>query len=299
MFATLPLYPYSFEILDDALPRRHRTVESWLSPSDAEIFVRDGYFCVQNAISENSIDLLRTMVDRLYEDHYPNGLTHTYSDVRFAGQYLQEPHATEVGLCELLNGPIADTVRSLIGPRIVLRAFNIRFSFPTLRSATCWHQDQRSQVSPTPPCFSEPNAITAIVHLRGDTPAAGRTVVAPGSHRWNRILGPQEQFESIDGEVELDSMPRDIVFLHGSLWHRAQNNRAAQGSRRETLLIQFAPSWARPSQHPIVNQCFVDFMNAGQRDSRLAFETLIRTLQERDATEFLEVLGIQGGPDYM
>lgn len=239
-------YDYHFDVLnpDDPMPRRH--VVSPLSPAQVEAVAKDGYALLRSFVDPQLVRAFGEIVDSIRRSVYGNSNGDTYGSGRFGGQYIRDLHAVDWAAWPLLlESGIPDLVRSLLGPRLVLRSYSARITHPDSESSTIWHADQRARVVPTPPWSSDAPSATVIVYLDAADAESGRTELVPGSHtRWQLpvedALGPEDR----GAVVTVDGRPGDLIVFHGALWHRAGPTYA--GPRR-ILNLQFAPSWSRRS----------------------------------------------------
>ncbi|MES2044592.1 MAG: phytanoyl-CoA dioxygenase family protein [Pseudomonadota bacterium] len=245
---TRPLHTYDFEISNDDLKKRHRRIESLFGEDEIAEFALEGYSYVPGLLDQQSVETYRLAVDQIRNDKYGKSLESTYSSESFAGQYLREPHLYDRRLWPLLDRrPIVDTVRSLLGPRIVMRSFSARITFGGTQAGTKWHRDQRSLVRPTPALFTEPHVVTCLIYLDDIDEACGPTFVMPRTHRGYDAPPPSSKFVSLPGERAVSPQAGSVLFLHSALWHRGGLNGAA-GRMRRLLIQQFAPAWARKSE---------------------------------------------------
>ena len=275
------LHKYDYEILNEDVKKRQRTVTSILSPGDLKQFAETGYLLLEGLLNKQMVSELQTAVDDLRRARFGDSKLSTYRSASFAGQYLREPHAYDERFWILLERqPIIEAVRSLIGPRIVMRSYSVRITFPQSNAGTRWHRDQRSLVTPDPPLFTEPHVITALSYLDDIDEACGPTFILPSSYRLRNILPPEQAFASLPGEVALNPTAGSIVLLHSALWHRGGAN-GAGGKHRRLIIQQFAPSWA-------VRSSFEEIPNPPR------YASLIERARTEGDEEMLELLGLGG-----
>lgn len=276
-----PLHTYDFEISNDDLQKRHRRIESLLSESDIAAFALEGYSYLPDLIDGQLIENYRLAVDQIRDHKYGSSLESTYSSESFAGQYLREPHLYDRRLWPLLERrPIIDTVRSLLGPRIVMRSCSARITFGGTQAGTKWHRDQRSLVLPAPALFTEPHVVTCLIYLDDIDEACGPTFVMPRTHRGFDAPPLSSKFTSLPGELAFSPRAGSVLLLHSALWHRGGSNGEA-GRMRRLLIQQFAPAWARKSEFEPTS------------DTNLYLE-LVGAAREAGDEEKLELLG-EGG----
>lgn len=238
---------YEFEVLNEDLAKPRRVVESLFSSDQIETFAREGYCLVPGLFGPDLVESFRKAVDDVRRSKYGGSEESTYSSQSFAGQYLREPHLYDRRLWPLLErAPIIDTVRSMLGPRIVMRSFSARITFPQSLAGTKWHRDQRSMVAPAPALFTEPHVVTCLIYLDDVDEASGGTFVLPGTHRLLKEPPHERKFDPLPGELGFFPAAGSVLFLHSALWHRGGAN-AAGGRTRRLLIQQFAPAWAQKS----------------------------------------------------
>lgn len=278
----MPLpYEYRFEILNSDIQKRFRTLRSLFNHADAAHFAEEGYIRCPDLIPAEQIRLLRDATEELRRAKFGDSLQSTYRSRAFSGQYLREPQFADRRFLSLLERePIIDSVRSLMGPRVVLRSFSIRITHPGTEAGTKWHSDQRSFVTPQPVLFTDPHVITVLLYLDDIDDQCGATYVLPGSHRWRRVPKEEELYADLPGQIALRPSAGTVIFFHAALWHRGGSN-SAGGSLRRLIIQQFAPAWARQSEfEPIA-------------DESIRMELLEKAHKEGDE-ELRELLGLGG-----
>lgn len=239
-------YVYEFDILnpDDSMPRRR--VVSPLSSAHLMQVAADGFVMLREFVRPGLVESFRRLVDSVRKSIYGESLRDTYSSGRFGGQYIRDLHAQDQEAWPLLQeSRIPDLVRSLLGPRIVLRSFSARITHPGSASSTVWHCDQRARATPPQPWMPDAPSVTVIVYLDDADADSGQTELAPASHqRWE--LPDEHQLSAADAAsaVTFSGRPGDLLMFHGALWHRGG---ATHKKLRRVLNLQFAPSWTRRS----------------------------------------------------
>src|SRR3954468_20521570 len=125
---------------DVRTPDRH--CPSLLSPDEEDQFTEAGFVIPALRLSPAAVEALSRAVDALAATRFSSPAEKTYQD-EFPGQYIRDPHKADPRLLTvpLLDYPLADTVRTLLGPRIVLRNSNIRITHPGSGDDTIWHTD--------------------------------------------------------------------------------------------------------------------------------------------------------------
>lgn len=274
-------FVYAFEVLNEDLDRPHRVVKSIFSRADIERFCASGYLVVESLIPPDILEDLRRGTDELRLAKFGSSKRSTYRSQSFAGQYLREPHALDRRFWSLLRPfPIADSVRSILGPRVVLRSYSARITLPGTEAGTKWHRDQRSLVKPVPPLFTEPHVMTCLVYLDDVDERSGLTYLMPDTYRRLEEPPVDRQFEDLEGQVVLAPGAGTVVFLHGATWHRGGRN-GPEGRLRRLLIQQYAPAWAQRSAFE-------------SQVSPPLYQELIQQARERKDEPTLELLGFGG-----
>jgi hypothetical protein len=237
-----PLYLYQFLVINNDEKMPVRIVFSLLDPEAVAQVASEGYVRIEGLLTSEQLAELRACVDRVRGLRYVNDERSTYGSGRFGGQYLRDLHAHDDKAWPLLvDGPLIDTVRSVLGPRLVLRSYSARITFAGSQAETVWHCDQRAGVDPKPPWFTTTHSVTVLVYLDDIDEYCGRTSLIPRSHQRGTL--PDEQGDYPDA-VAFDAVAGDALLFHGALWHRAGPN-TTRGRLRRVLNLQFAPSWAK------------------------------------------------------
>lgn len=247
-----------YTIHNDALTRRDRSCQSILTPDEQNTFLRAGVVVPTRRMDSRLVNQLRNTVDRLCADRSP-----TTGDPEFAGQYLRDPHTQDPGIitAALLEFPLADTARCLLGPRIRLRNSNIRRTLPTSGDATIWHTDYRPHTTPPPPLPAAPIVITMLLYLDPANDETGPLLVVPGSHA--PTSQPPRTHEDQPGQQTLRLEPGQVVVMDAAMWHRAGPNRSHDQVRRLVTLqlcsvymsaYNFEPGMPSPAYQRLVER---------------------------------------------
>lgn len=275
-----PIYEYNFEVFNEDLKKRHRTIRSILSPSEIKSFCETGYLLLEDLIEPAVIEELREATEDLRQKKYGESQKSTYSSQSFAGQYLREPHTFDCRFWKLLDRqPIIDSVRAILGPRIVMRSYSVRITFQSSQAGTKWHRDQRSLVNPPPPLFTEPNVITALLYLDDADDNCGPTFLIPNSYRQLKIIPSENYFDTLEEQIKLCPRAGSVLLFHSAMWHRGGAN-GMNGHLRRMIIQQFAPAWSQRSSFEPVDTSLL--------------EDLIRQARDEEDEEMLEILGFGG-----
>lgn len=269
---------YRFTILNEDEPSPLRSISSLLAPNELEAVDRQGFVFLSGLLDHRQVEQFRSCIEEVRALRYGADQRDTYPDGRFEGQYLRDLHAWSRSAWPLLmHTPIVDTVRSLLGPRILLRSYSARVTFPGSQASTIWHADQRSGITPAAPWFTPAHSVTVIVYLDRADAASGQTSLVPGSHKGRQFSANEDPF---DEAITLSASPGDALFFHGALLHRGGPN-TDRGAVRRVLNMQFVPSWCRQSSfEPIADTTLLDQLVAAAK-----------AVEKRDD---LELLGLGG-----
>jgi Phytanoyl-CoA dioxygenase (PhyH) len=178
-----------------------------------------------------AVTVLGDAVDALAAARFSSPAQKTYQE-EFPGQYIRDPHKTDPRLLTmpLLDYPLADTARTVLGPRIVLRNSNIRITHPRSGDSTIWHTDYRLHVSPPPRLGAFPAVITALIYLDPADEQTGPLYVVPGTHR--APGQPPATTDPLAGQAELVIAPGQVIVMNAALWHRGGANTSRDRTRR-------------------------------------------------------------------
>jgi hypothetical protein len=227
---------------DVRTPDRH--CPTLLSPGEEDQFAEAGFVIPARRLSWETITVLCGAADALAAARFSSSEQKTYQD-EFPGQYIRDPHKIDPRLMTvpLLDYPLADTVRTLLGPRIVLRNSNIRITHPGSGDSTIWHTDFRPHVTPPPRLGGTTAVITALVYLDPADPQTGPLYVVPGSHR--TADQPAAAMGPMAGQSELVIEPGQVVVMNAALRHRGGPNVSRDRARR-LLTLQMSIIFMAP-----------------------------------------------------
>ena len=209
---------------------------------------------------------------------FPSAAEKTYTD-EFAGQYIRDPHKQNPRIltASLLDFPLADTVRCLLGPRIALRNTNLRVTRPHSGDDTIWHTDYRPHTSPPPPLPSAPAVITILIYPDAADTDTGPLFVVPGSHLLARRPAPTH--DQIADQVAVCVQPGQVVLINAALWHRGGPNNSERKRRLITLQM---------------STIFMQTFNFEPSLPSAAYQHLVEQARARHDEPLLELLGLGG-----
>jgi ectoine hydroxylase-related dioxygenase (phytanoyl-CoA dioxygenase family) len=203
--------------------------------SDAS-FEEEGYVVIEGAIGPDTIARLRAELS-------------PYLQGQLMGRNDFEGYRSERVYALLAKAP---AVAELIEHAAVLEAAG-RFLHPSyLLSAALvvnlhpgetpqgYHQDDALGAPPPP---RAPQGVSTIWALDEFTDQNGATQVIPGSHRWERVPGPEEWSELEPLGRTLLLRAGSVAIFPGTLYHRSGANRSQR--KRLGLTIQYCQPWLR------------------------------------------------------
>lgn len=212
---------------------------------DAAAFAREGYAVVRAALADERVAALRAAAVAELEARRP--------------PFELEAEVDYPGAPDAPDAPGGDTIRRLLqawgrqpefrnwaGEKRLIKTLAgllgttqvhlplahhncVMTKAPRFSSDTGWHQDIRYWR------FETPELVTAWLALSDETRGAGALRVIPGSHRMVLDSGrfdaarffradlPANQ-ELLDGEVQLELAPGDLLLFHAGLLHAATRN---------------------------------------------------------------------------
>jgi hypothetical protein len=265
--------------IHSAVDQPLRECTSILKPGEEQVFLRDGLVLAERRIPDACITELRAAVDERVAARFPDGEGRTYRE-EFAGQYVRDGHKQDprIVTAALLDFPLADTIRCLLGPRIVLRNTNIRVTQPGSGDDTIWHTDYRPHTTPTPPLPSAPPVIAVLIYLDAANAQTGPLYVVPGSH--DRPEQPPPTRDDLPGQVAVCVQPGQVVLMNAALWHRGGANHSPT-TRRRLVTLQLSGIFTAP-------------FNFEPALPSPAFQRLVEQARARRDEPLLELLGLGG-----
>lgn len=274
-----------FNIHNHDVAQKLRSVQCNLSNEDIAQFIDKGFLRLKHRLSLEYCEHLKHRTMHLVSQKCGGAPQNTYRSNRFAGQYLRQPHELDLAFLEILRSPYpyVDIARSLIGPRILIRSFSVRITYPFSGDGTAWHSDQRSFVTPRPPLFTEPHVVTLGIYLDGADEGKGLFHVMPGSHRWDRQPNEADQFECFPGQESLSFAPGEAVLFDAAIWHRGGEN--LSNALRRMIIIHFAPVFCKPAIYETPQPS-------------AEFSEFVSQLRADEDEPMLELLGFNGLKSY-
>jgi hypothetical protein len=262
---------------DVRTPVRH--CPTLLTASEEDQLDEAGFVIPARPLPPGAVSVLGDVADTLAAARFSSPEQKTYRD-EFPGQYIRDPHNADPRLLTvpLLDYPLADAVRTLLGPRIVLRNSSIRITHPGSGDSTIWHTDFRPHVTPAPRLGGTPAVITALVYLDPADPQTGPLFVVPGSHRTPDQ--PAAAMEPLAGQADLLIEPGQVVVMNAALRHRGGPNVSRDRTRR-LLALQLSAIFMAPH-------------NFEATPPSAAWNRLAERARDTEDEPLLELLGLGG-----
>lgn len=251
-----------------------RVIHSMFDEADLAAFEANGFLLVEDVYDATFVSEMRAAMDTLRRADFGDSQeAGNPPDAAVNGQYLADAVTRDRTLARLLDSDgLVDSVRSLLGPAIALRASCGRVTFPgKALTEACWHVDFRLDVTPRPPLAATTPVVSCIVYLDDANLASGPIAVVPGSHDSKQAVeiggygenlgglmlkqmglepGPRDEPANLPGSVVLTPRAGSVLFFPASLWHRVPPN-PPSGSLRRVMLLQFAEASVRRAFLPV------------------------------------------------
>jgi ectoine hydroxylase-related dioxygenase (phytanoyl-CoA dioxygenase family) len=265
-----------------------------LGQREIDTFWRDGYVCVENALSPEQLAALRAQLDTWIEEsrHHPGPFGETFDGrPRFdvaPSHCVQSPAlrrvdnpqcVSEVFAQVAFDSRLTDMVADLIGPNVKFHHAKINAKLPGNETRVEYHQD-----FPYTPHTND-DLVTALLLLDDMDQSNGPLQVVPGSHTEGvKSLWDGETFTGkVDAATTADCNARattvtgragSVCFMHTSVLHGSAEN---YGQRRRALFISvFSAADAVPlARSPVPNEYEGRIVRGHEaRTARLTFDTI-------------------------
>ena len=222
-----------------------RTVWSMFDQADIQEYMDKGYLLVPGVLDAGFVDLLRAALEEHRKRDFGVGRESVNpADSHFQGQYVQNLLLRDPAMSRLLQAePIVDTIRSLLGPCVMLYGSSGLVSFPdATRTGTDWHADYLVTNTPAPPLETKIPRVACMVYLDDLDEELGPTYVVPGSHRMQQLPNWKPEVDPVS--VPLTPKAGAVLFFDASLWHRGGTMKSKSRPRR-ALVFQFVAGGIR------------------------------------------------------
>jgi ectoine hydroxylase-related dioxygenase (phytanoyl-CoA dioxygenase family) len=219
-----------------------------LTQEQLEFFEKNGFFVIQNALSEEQIKRLTEAGDRL-ADFFLNQ-SEALNKSGYNDLDLRRNILSENALYNLIShSPTVPLVVQLLGPNIHLHSTALIYkrpedpNLPPFRRG--WHRDMRMPKDLSYQSF--PRVGIKICYCLTDfQESAGMTLMASGSHLSNKpITILRGQIDPLNFEVcEVKLNAGDALLFENRIFHTANLNRSKEVSKR--IMYGYAYRWMRP-----------------------------------------------------
>lgn len=195
---------------------------------EVDFYVRWGYLVVENAITMEQVDILKTALDEVFARNRQT----------FTHELLEED---ERFLFLLDNEPVLSRIRAILGNCVQLHSATARVSVPGEPDQS-WHRDHPWPVDPYgTPYGSFLSQINCGYYLDELTEENGPIVIVPGSHRVP--FRPPAGHPTFPDEIRVLAKPGQAILFDGSLFHRGAAN--VSSSHRRVCLFCYQNAWIK------------------------------------------------------
>jgi len=207
---------------------------------EARFFMQWGYLVIEDAITPNQVELLRTALDE----------TFARDRTQFTHQLLEEDDRFAFLLD---HPPVLTRMKAILGNCVQLHSATARVTEPGTPDQS-WHRDGPWPVDPdSTPYGSIPGQINCGYYLDQLTMENGPIAIVPGSQR--APFKPPEGFPRFPDEKLILAQPGQAVIFNGWLYHRGVANKS--NNRRRACLMCYQNAWMKsrePFNGPRVTQ---------------------------------------------
>ncbi len=195
---------------------------------EVKFFMKWGYLIIENAITREQVELLRSALDE----------TFTRTKSQFTHHLLEEDDR----FAFLLDHPTIFTrIQALLGNCVQLHSATARVTEPGAPDQS-WHRDGPWPVDPDgTPYGSIPGQINCGYYLDELTMQNGPIVLVPGSQR--APFKPPEGYPRFPDEKYVLAKPGQAVLFNGWLYHRGAANKS--DTRRRVCLMCYQNAWMK------------------------------------------------------
>jgi ectoine hydroxylase len=215
----------------------------WLTDVQREVFERDGYLVVDDALDASHVSRLIDAVDRVWagqRDTPPVRGADPLHLLAFVGH-------DQLFLELLDHEPILRLVIDLLGWNVFMHHCHLDVH-PPMRGPSprtwMWHQDggvQNHDLETHP----RPRMSVKVAYFLSDVGASGRGnfCVLPGSHLRDSLDRPPDESNDLGGAVPILARPGTAVLFDRRLWHMRGENRSSV--TRKALFYAYTYRWVR------------------------------------------------------
>ena len=257
------------------------TREQW------ETFQRDGIIFIEDALSQDEIDIYLAAIDRV-----------TFgADDYVEGDYFYRENIVEL---EPLLAGLIDQKRhvgfayDIYGELLKLHQSQLFIRPPQESHNNKWHPDG-ARALPYGVFSPEIPLQIKIGYWLTDLPEAqmGNLVVLPGSHR-HQYMDGYDTHEAMPGELILKPKRGAMTIMHSSIWHRVEPNYSPV--TRKNFFIAYCPSWLTAADRFASDPNWLATISREQRIIMRSYEHAYH-LAKPPASEFPLFLDRETGQD--
>ena len=249
-----------------------------LSDQQMADYHENGYLILRNVLSsDEAVDLRRIVQQRVQCNSYPPSLKYPEpGKYTISGNKMAEP-----GLAAIAEHPtVVDAVECLLGQPAYLTAFVAYLRTPGDRGsgAHCDYKRWR-------PVGSSMNWVFAIIPLTDFDSEYGPFLVAPGSHRLNRVIDEQARIWDLTRPdasrlapfVDPQLKAGDLLLVNEHTWHKAPAGTSAKD--RCGIFNKYCAANAPPAAgyYPYNHAALGALSDAGKRLIPVCFDKPITT----------------------
>jgi ectoine hydroxylase-related dioxygenase (phytanoyl-CoA dioxygenase family) len=235
------------------IENRYKQVNGWgegeyvvkvnATQEQLDFFEENGYLIVEDAITPEQAEKFRQAIDELIGREFGDSKDSLYGK-EFGGHFLRGLLDKHEAFHDILVNPKTTSImQAMLGPRIQIRSFSSRITYPGTCQETVWHIDQPSWIEPNPPFYAYPPVINCIYFLDDVVPEMGPLYVVPGTHKSSK-LPPKDYYGPVEGEIPVCVKAGTAVLTSCALWHRGGAN-TENGRLRRNLLVDHSPVWMK------------------------------------------------------
>lgn len=233
-------------------------LEHCLSDSERIQFEESGYLIVENALSQDRLDRLNQVCDRLLAAGQRAGLG-PHAPFSQPNIIPEDPVFVEMVDCETTF----PKVWGILGWNIYLYHAHLGVTPPNDPNpaqgspSVAWHQDSM-RVNDEIECSPRPRLSLKIGYYISDVsePGRGNTLVVPGSHLQDEIEVPEDGVSNPPGAFPICVSPGTAVIVDRRLWHSRSLNHS--DTTRKVLFMGYSYRWLRPKDEMTVEHLYPD-----------------------------------------
>ncbi len=235
-----PSHTREYRILNHDLKKQECKFEVQATEAEIDQIAKQGFLVRPKLFRGEALEMLRRTVDEIETRERARGEAKNTDARRYGGVFLRDLiDKDSLFLDYVRTAALLSVARALLGPRIEA-ALGCRISMPGEENQeTHWHFHQRINMDPPPPFHSPYQKVDCLVYLDDLNDESGSLCVMPQSHLWERRYLPGENFEDMDGQVEIKVPAGSAVIMNTNLWHRGKPN-TSRGHRRRVLILGYS-----------------------------------------------------------